>query len=125
LKEAQKFPEDYDGIIAGAPANRTALALWVASAEHKEPGSYIPPEKYPAIHHAAIAACDANDGVTDGLIQDPAKCKFDPKIIECKGADSPSCLTAPQVEAARKIYAGPKNPRTGKQVFSPLYPGSE
>jgi feruloyl esterase len=125
LKEAQKFPDDYDGIIAGAPANRNALALWVASAEHKESGSYIPPEKYPAIHQAAIAACDANDGVKDGLIQDPAKCKFDPRTIECKGADSPSCLTAPQVEAARKIYSNATNPRTGETLFPSLARGSE
>jgi feruloyl esterase len=125
LREAQKFPADYDGIIAGAPANRTALALWVASAEHKEPGSYITPDKYPAIHQAAIAACDANDGLKDGLIQDPAKCKFDPKTIECKGADSPSCLTAPQVEAARKIYSNATNPRTGQTLFPSLARGSE
>jgi feruloyl esterase len=125
LKEAQKFPDDYDGIIAGAPANRTALALWVAAAELKDPGAYIPPAKYPAIHQAAIEACDAQDGAKDGLIENPAKCHFDPKVIECKGADTPACLTAPQVEAARKIYANAKNPRTGQTLFPSLAPGSE
>jgi feruloyl esterase len=125
LKEAQKFPSDYDGIIAGAPANRTALALWVAFAELKDPASTIPPAKYPVVHQAALAACDSRDGLKDGLIDDPAKCKFDPKTIECKGADGPNCLTAPQVEAARKIYATALNPRTGQKLFPALVPGSE
>ncbi len=125
LKEAQRFPDDYDGIVAGAPANRTALALWVAFAELKDPASVIPRAKYPAVHRAAIAACDANDGVKDGLIENPAKCRFDPKTIQCQGADGPDCLTAPQVEAARKIYADAVNPRTGQTLFPSLAPGSE
>jgi feruloyl esterase len=125
LKEAQKFPDDYDGIIAGAPANRTALALWVASAELKEPGSYIPPAKYPAIHKAVLDQCDALDGLKDGLIEDPTRCKVDPKVIECKGADNDTCLTAAQVETVRKIYSPGTNPRTGQKLFPSLAPGSE
>ncbi len=72
LKEAQKFPADFDGIIAGAPANRTTLSLWIAHAVLKDPASYIPPAKYPIIHQAALAACDAQDGLKDGLIDNPA-----------------------------------------------------
>jgi feruloyl esterase len=125
LKEAQKFPDDYDGIIAGAPANRTALSLWIAFATLKDPASYIPPAKYPVIHQAVLAACDALDGVKDGLIENPTKCKFDPKDLLCKGADGPSCLTAPQVEAARKIYSPATNPRTGQELFPSLVPGTE
>ena len=125
LKEAQKFPADYDGIIAGAPANRTALALWIASAQLKDPASYIPPAKYPLIHQAVVAACDARDGVKDGLIEDPTKCNFDPKTIECKGADGADCLTAAQVETARKSYLTAANPRTGQKLFPALTPGSE
>ena len=129
LKEAQRFPADFDGIIAGAPANyQTHLHVWsvaVAQAVHKEPGSYIPPEKYPAIHKAALEACDALDGLKDGLIQDPTRCHFDPKAIECPGQDSPTCLTSPQVEAARKIYAPLKNSRTGAEIFPSMEPGSE
>ena len=98
LKEAQKFPDDYDGIITGAPANRTAISLWIAFAVLKDPASYIPPAKYPVIHQAALAACDLRDGVKDGLIEDPTRCKFDPKALLCKNGDGPSCLTAPQVE---------------------------
>jgi len=129
LKEAQRFPADFDGIIAGAPANyQMHLHVWsvaVAQAVHKEPGSYIPPEKYPAIHKAAVEACDALDGLKDGLIQDPTRCHFDPKAIQCAGEDSPACLTAPQVEAARKLYAPVKNSRTGAEIFPGMEPGSE
>ena len=125
LKEAQKFPDDFDGIITGAPANRTAISLWIASAVLKDPASYIPPAKYPVIHQAALAACDLRDGVKDGLIDDPTKCKFDPKVLLCKNGDGPSCLTAPQVDAAKKIYSSATNPRTGAVLFSSLVPGSE
>jgi feruloyl esterase len=125
LKEAQKFPDDYDGIIAGAPANRTAISLWIAFAVLKDPASYIPPAKYPVIHQAALAACDLRDGVKDGLIEDPSRCKFDPKVLLCKNGDGPACLTAPQVDAAKKIYSAATNPRTGQVLFPSLAPGSE
>ena len=125
FKEAQKFPDDFDGIIAGAPANRTAISLWIAFAVLKDPASYIPPSKYPVIHQAAIEACDLKDGVKDGLIEDPTRCKFDPKVLLCKNGDGPSCLTAPQVEAAKKIYSSATNPRTGAVLFSSMVPGSE
>ncbi len=125
LKEAQMFPEDYDGIIAGAPANRTAISLWIAHAVLKDPASYIAPSKYPIIHQAALNTCDNRDGLKDGLIDDPTKCDFDPKVLLCKSADSPECLTSPQVEAAKKIYSPAINPRTGKQLFNSLVPGTE
>jgi feruloyl esterase len=125
LKEAQKFPDDYDGIIAGAPANRTAMSLWIAHAVLKDPASYIAPSKYPIVHRAALAACDNLDGLTDGLIDDPTKCHFDPNVLLCKAGDGPECLTAPQVEAARKIYSPALNPRTGHELFSSLVPGTE
>jgi feruloyl esterase len=129
LKEAQRFPNDYDGIIAGAPANYwTHLMvgeLWVGLATLRDPASYIPKEKYAVIHQAVLKACDAKDGVTDGLIEDPTRCHFDPKELQCKGEDAPGCLTAPQVEAARKIYADATNPRTGKVIYPGLEPGSE
>jgi Tannase and feruloyl esterase len=125
LKEAQMFPDDYDGIIAGAPANRTTLSLWIAHAALKDPASYIPASKYPIIHQAALAACDAGDGLKDGLISDPAKCSFDPSVLLCKGEDGPSCLTAAQATAAKKIYSPPVNSRTGKALSAPLTPGTE
>src|SRR6185369_4628733 len=112
-------------IIAGAPANRTAISLWIADAVLKDPASYIPPGKYSTIHQAAIAACDERDGLKDGLIDDPTKCGFDPNGLLCKGADGPSCLTAPQVGAARKIYSPAVNPRMKQELFSSLVPGTE
>src|SRR5262249_62210737 len=72
LMEAQRYPNDYDGILAGAPANdRTHLTVsgvWVAQAVHASEASYIPPAKFPLIHEAALNACDARDGVKDGII---------------------------------------------------------
>src|ERR1700685_4243632 len=129
LKEAQRFPDDYDGIVAGAPVlnwtHRSIEALWVALAVLKEAASYIPPEKYPFIHQAAVAACDERDGLKDSLIGDPEGCRFDPGTLECKEVDSPQCLTHPQVEAARKIYSPALNPRTGDQLSPRFEPGSE
>ncbi len=74
---------------------------------------------------AALDACDALDGVRDSLIDDPRRCRFDPSILLCAGSDGPRCLTAPQLAAAKDIYAGPKNPRTGEQIFPGYEPGSE
>jgi feruloyl esterase len=124
MKEAQRFPDDFDGIVAGSPGldwvARATLSMWVAQAAHKDDASFIPPAKFRAIHDAARAACDAADGLEDGVIEDPTRCAFDPKTIKCKGADAPTCLTAPQVESARKIYAGP-----GPGIAPGLERGSE
>ena len=125
LKEAQMFPEDFDGIIAGAPGNRNLMALWVAHALIKDVAGHIPTAKYALIHKAALEACDARDGLQDGLIQDPQRCKFDPGVLLCKGDDGAGCLTAAQVDAARKVYISPKHSRTGRDLFGPLAPGSE
>lgn len=126
LKEAQKFPRDYDGIIAGAPANYwthlMAGDLWPALATQAAP---LPPAQLAVLHKAALEACDALDGVRDGLIENPAACHFDPAVVQCKGEVTEGCLTAGQVEAARKIYAGAHNPKTGKPVFPGMAIGSE
>jgi feruloyl esterase len=129
LSEAQRYPADYDGIIAGAPANYLSrLHVWsiaVAQAVNERPESFIPPSKYAVLHRAALEACDALDGLEDGVIEDPTRCGFDPKVIQCQGEDGPACLTTPQVAAARKIYAAVKNPRTGGKIFPGMEPGSE
>jgi hypothetical protein len=129
LMEAQRFPGDFVGIVAGAPANNwTHLlvgAIWTEQALLNDPASYVPPNKLPAIQNAAVAACDALDGVKDGVIGDPRRCHFDPATVQCKGADAPDCLTEPQVAAVRKIYDGPRNPRTGAQIFPGYSPGTE
>lgn len=129
LTEAQRFPHDYDGIIAGAPANffthLIVSGIWIAEATRENRTGYIPKEKLPLLHKVVVDACDTLDGMKDGLLENPKRCHFDPNVLLCKGADSPECLTAAQVEAAKKIYAGPKNPRTGEQIFPGLEPGSE
>jgi feruloyl esterase len=127
--EAQRFPDDFDAIIAGAPGyNRTDVAfqtLGMAQATHVSAESFIPAEKYPALHQAAVNKCDALDGLKDGLISDPTKCQVDPAVLACKAADGPNCLTKAQVVAARKIYAPVVDPKTGKQISAGLEPGSE
>lgn len=129
LMEAQRFPLDFNGIIAGAPANFwTHLmvgGVWTEQALLNNPASYIPASKLPAIQAASLAACDALDGVKDGLVEDPSLCHFDPAVLLCKGTNNPNCLTSAQVETARKIYSGPRNSRTGKQIFPGYAPGAE
>ena len=128
LMEAQRFPEDCDGILAGAPANYwTHLligAMWDTQATTFNPASYIPASKLPAVSAAVLAACDARDGLTDGILNDPRQCHFDPTTLLCQGADSASCLTAPQVAALQKIYEGPRN-APGQPVFPGYLPGGE
>jgi feruloyl esterase len=126
--EAQRYPEDFDGIVAGAPGyNRTDAAFQtfqMIQATHKTRESFIPASKYPAIRQAALNACDASDGLKDGLIGDPTACRFDPAVLECKAGDSATCLTKPQVAAARQIY-GDVYDAAGKSISTGLEPGSE
>lgn len=111
LTEAQRFPNDYDGIVAGAAANYPThlqgAQVWTAQVSHQDEAGYIPPDKYPPLHSAALQACDALDGVKDGVLEDPTRCHFEPSV-----------LTPQQAQVARKIYAGPPN-------FPGLEPGSE
>jgi Tannase and feruloyl esterase len=130
LMEAQRFPQDFDGIIAGAPANfwthLLAAAAWTQQALLETPASYIAPSKLPAVQAAALAACDhVEDGIQDGIVADPRDCNFDPAGLQCTVADTDACLTAPQVSALKKIYAGPRNPRTGELVHPGYEAGAE
>jgi feruloyl esterase len=129
LMEAQRYPDDYDGIVAGAPANSwthmIAGFLWNERALNETPDSQIPQSKLAVIQKAVLAKCDALDGVKDGVINDPASCHFNLSELLCKSADSPECLTAPQLTALRKIYDGPVNPRTGKHIYPGFPAGSE
>jgi feruloyl esterase len=128
LMEAQRYPADYDGIIAGAPAhNFTRLVsafAWNLLATAVEAASRIPPAKYAAIEAAALSACDARDGVKDGIIDEPSSCAFDPAPLLCTGAESDACLTAPQLAALKKIYSGPRTTR-GERLYPGFVPGGE
>jgi len=109
LMEAERFPTDYDGIVAGAPANDWTRLLTSGAAIKSllsQPGAYLPPAKLPALEAAALAQCDAKDGVKDGVIDTPAACKFDPSVLLCNGTETDACLTAPQLRTVKTIYSG-------------------
>ena len=128
LMEAQRYPDDYDGFVVGAPWNyqshSNAGFVWDAQTL-SAPGAAIPASKLPAINAAVLAACDAKDGLADQVIEDPAKCAFHPETLLCKGAESDACLTQAQITALNKLYEGPKHPRTGASIFPGWARGSE
>ena len=129
LSSAQRYPEDYDTIAVTGMSSyltrHTFAQMWIWQATHADAASVIPPDTYPVLHDAVLAACDTLDGLKDGIVGDPLGCRFDVRTVQCKAGAATVCLTAPQVEAARKIYQGPKHARTGAELYSPLYPGSE
>jgi feruloyl esterase len=130
LMEAQRFPSDYDGIVAGAPANNwTRLMAGDFDgilAVLKDPSSNLTLQALGLLHRGALFACDGADGVADGVIDDPRRCTFDPGRLACQGSQASSgCLTTEQVEAARRVYRGLKDPKSGAQLYPGLVPGSE
>jgi hypothetical protein len=128
LMEAQRFPEDYDGIIAGAPSlDATGIGAgyaWNLRALEVPPGAYISASKVAAIDRAVLDACDARDGISDGVLDDPRKCSFDPRDLLCKSSDSDSCLTERQVAALQKVYEGPVD-SSGRRIGEGFLPGGE
>ena len=129
LSEAQRYPADYDGIVAGDPGNNRInlifgfLSAWLAT--HDTDGAPIlPSAKLPALAKAAVAACDKNDGLEDGLIGDPRVCHFDPSVLACQAEETPGCLTPRQIAAANKVYAGAST-KGGQQLYPGWVPGSE
>lgn len=128
LMEAQRYPEDYDGILAGAPANNwtplLATAAYDTQALTLDPASFIPPAKISTIAGTVNAACDEVDGVRDGILNDPRQCHFDPATIQCRGEDSDKCLTAAQVTVLKKLYQGTLDSK-GHVVYPGYLPGAE
>jgi feruloyl esterase len=128
--EAQRYPDDFDGIVAGNPANDwtrfyAGAHLWYAQATLRDSGSYMPPAKLPALAAAVNAACDALDGIEDGVLDDPRQCRFDPAVLTCPyGEDHDGCLTPPQVQAVKDIRAGSRD-SAGETIFPGLVPGGE
>jgi feruloyl esterase len=129
LMEVQSWPSDLDAAAASGivyfATHHGIAQMWVYQATHKTEASYIPPAKYPVIHKGALDACDAKDGVKDGVIEDPERCAFDPGTLLCRNGDAPDCLTAPQVDAVRTIYKAPVHARTGEKIYGSMPPGGE
>jgi feruloyl esterase len=131
LEEAQVFPDDYDGILAGAPGhNRTHLHMTFVNnykVPHTAPGSVISASKLTMLNQAVLNACVGKDGgvATDGFLTDPRKCGFDPATLLCTTGDAPSCLTASEVYTAKAFYDGLRNPRTGALIYPGWARGTE
>lgn len=132
LMEAYRYPEDYDGISAMAPANPVAElmvgSLWTSTAVSRDAASSISAAGFDLAHKAALAQCDSKDGLIDGVISAPQRCEFDPAVLQCRSNEGPassSCLSYPQVDALRAIYRGPSNSRGGQPIFPGFMPGSE
>jgi feruloyl esterase len=129
LMEAQRFPQDYDGILAGAPANdwtHLLVANFYAAAKPMldSHASYISKDKIPAIAQAVLAACDAADGLKDGILSNPPACHFDPAVIICKGVETKNCLTQPEAASLKRIYAG-AHASDGTLIYPGYEPGGE
>lgn len=127
LMEAQRFPSDYDGIIAGAPAAHfTHIAALFGSnlLATADRSTFIPSSKYEAIEKAVVAACDASDGVKDGVLNDPTTCAFDPSTLLCREAESDACLTSAQIATMKKLYDGVRA-GSGTRIFPGFVPGAE
>jgi pimeloyl-ACP methyl ester carboxylesterase len=128
LTAVQRFPDEYDGLVIGAPAINwdrfIPSELWPQIVMSKTAGGPISASKLTAVTRAAVNACDANDGVTDGIINDPRKCTYDPASLVCKAGDDPaSCLTAPEAAAVRKIWDGPTS-ASGERLWFGLERGT-
>lgn len=133
MSEAERYPEDYNGIIAGGAAiNRTHLHsyfVWNYQATHKVEGkSALSAETISELNKAIIASCAGKDGgaPTDDFLTDPRICKFNPSSMPlCDSSHATGCLTAPELAALKMIYAGPTNPKTGERIYAPMPFGSE
>lgn len=125
LIEAQRYPDDYDGILAGAPAlhpsNTIPAWAWLQQQMERTRGARLSKRKLETIAAAVVEACDTKDGVADGVLEDPRSCHFDPHSLLCKAGDADDCLTAPQVQTLKNIYAGP----TGDAGDPGYEPGGE
>jgi feruloyl esterase len=128
LMEAQRFPADFDAVIAGAPVNNVVHLNIQSVARQmemlREPARILPRDKVKLLANAVVDKCDANDGVRDGIISDPQACKFDPEVLKCKAGDAADCLTAAQVETAKRGWS-PMKTKTGEVVYPGSAPGFE
>ena len=128
LMAVQQFPEEYDGLVIAAPAINwerfIAAEIWPQIVMQQEVGGPITPAKLSAVNDAAVAACDAADGVTDGVINDPRKCDYDPAASICPAGNPATCLTQQEANAVRKIWNGPTSMNGKKRLWFGLEPGA-
>ena len=131
LMEAQRFSNDYDGIVAGDPVaylthHHVGGSLWVVWQMFNNPASTVFTTEDTLLGNAVNAACDALDGVVDGVLNDPRRCHFDPERLLCKGSQTPpNCLTAEQVEAVRNLWTGPDQMVHQPDYYPPFERGGE
>lgn len=129
LIEARRFPDDYDGIVAGAPPNPlvkfNAAQLWPGWLLGRHRDVNMTKAKLEMVSKAALKACATPIGLKQGFIDDPQHCDFEPEQLQCKGTETADCLTAGQVELMQQLYRGPINPRTGEVIFPGVAKGNE
>jgi feruloyl esterase len=127
MMETQRYPEDFDGVIAGAPVYtlQTQTSQQLRSTAFDAPGARLGATQLALVHSKVLASCDAADGAADGVLREPKACGFDPGVLQCKaGATGDACLTPAQVGALRTVYAGSKA-RDGSVAAYPLEKGGE
>lgn len=129
LMEAQRFPEDFDGIVSGAPVNFFTAThytqLWISEAAKPVDSTLLLPADLALVTRAVLAQCDVLDGVEDGILEDPRQCSFEPSTLQCSNNDVSACLSSEQVVALEKIYQGPIHGETGEKLHYSLAPGGE
>lgn len=129
LMEAQRYPDDFDGIVSGAPVNYFAAThytqLWITRAAKPVDETILPPGDLALVTRSVLEQCDALDGVEDGLLEDPRQCDFQPASLQCEGGKNGACLNEDQVHALEQIYQGPVHAETGEKLHYSLVPGGE
>ena len=128
MKEAQRFPTDFDGIVAGAPGldwtGRAAASLRIATHLEENPTAQLRESDRELLHRTALDFCDAEDGVVDGIISNPDQCNLNPEVLQCNEENAGACLSEAQVSTVKMMYSSPINPVTGREITG-LLPGSE
>ena len=127
LAEVQRYPEDYDGVVAAAPVHTPLVpssAVLRVQNFHGDPARSLKGDHVALIQKAVLAACDAKDGLADGILNDPRECTWDPGELACKGSDTAGCLPPAQEDSVRRMYAGVKR-KDGTFAAMPMMRGGE